>query len=590
MGKRDKMSLAIVALLSVVAYWPSLTGGFIWDDPDYVVNNQTLRTVEGLGQIWFKPQSLPQYYPLVHTTFWIEYHLWGLHPHGYKIVNLLLHLSSAWLVYRLLKCLNVPGAVLAASIFALHPVMLESVAWITERKNTLSLVFYLTSLLVYFKADDSRRVRFSGPVILSLALFLCALLSKTTACSLPAAILLILWWKHGRIKLRELLVLIPFFMLGIAMALVTAHLEKTHVRAIGKDWEFTLPQRLLIAGRALWFYAAKLLWPANLSFIYPRWTIDTHAWWQWIYPIAFAILVAILFTFRNRIGRGPLVAVLFFAGTLLPALGFINVYPMRYSFVADHFQYTASLGLIVLFAAVVARLFKSAIRNPQSAIQFALLIPITILTWRQAHIYENTLTLWTDTTTKNPGSWMAWLNLGHAYVEAGDPASSMRCYRQAMEIADDEPDPHFNVGYSLALQGDYPAAIQQYQRAIQLDSHYAQAWYSMGNAYRELKDPQRALECYQEALKIEPTYAVADNNIATILQDRGDFPGAIAHYQSAITADPFYARPRFNLANIYLSQGRLNEALELYDQAATLDPTLRSNIDRILRQRGLALP
>ncbi len=161
---------------------------------------------------------------------------------------------------------------------------------------------------------------------------------------------------------------LPFFVAGAALALVTSWLERTHVGASGPDWALSVLDRCLIAGRALWFYAGKLLWPANLTFIYPRWQVDPGVWWQWLFPLMAVAMVTILWSLRERIGRGPLVAVLFFAGTLFPALGFANVYPMRYSFVADHFQYLASAGLIALAAAGLTKILPArAVRGAVAA-------------------------------------------------------------------------------------------------------------------------------------------------------------------------------------------------------------------------------
>src|SRR5688572_14862801 len=362
----------VLLAMTLIAYLPAFRAGFIWDDPDYVVNNATLRSLDGLRQIWFVPRATPQYYPLVHTSFWIEYQLWRLNPAGYHAVNVLLHALAAVLLWRVLKLLDVPGAWLAAAIFAVHPMHVESVAWVTERKNVLSGVFYLAAALAYFRSSfglwgsgigedkdtavDSSNTRHPKPdtrYSLSLGLFVCALLSKTVTASLPATILLVIWWKRGRITRRDVVPLIPFFVIGVALALNTARLEREHVGASGAEFDFSALDRILIAGRAAWFYAWKLIAPVNLSFIYPRWTIDDRAAWQYAFPLAAVALVAALFVLRHRIGRGPLVAILFFGGTLVPALGFFNVYPMRYTFVADHFAYHASIGIIVLIAAAV---------------------------------------------------------------------------------------------------------------------------------------------------------------------------------------------------------------------------------------------
>ncbi|MEJ2431379.1 MAG: hypothetical protein P8075_21060 [Deltaproteobacteria bacterium] len=323
----------LLLFLTLLAYVPAMQGGFIWDDDSYVTENQTLRSLEGLEKIWVQPNSTPQYYPLVFSSFWLEYKLWGLNPTGYHLVNILLHALSALLLYRLLVYLNVPGAWLAAAVFALHPVHVESVAWVAERKNVLSGFFYFSSAFCLF--------RFFG-------------LAGEGASTLPAAMLLVLWWKRGSVKGRELAALAPFFALGLAMGLATAWLEKHHVGAMGSQWDLSLVESFLVAGHALWFYLGKLVWPRELIFNYPRWQVDASIWWQYLYPAGVVLVVVILWLYRKRLGRGPLVGVLFFCGTLFPALGFLDVYPFRYSYVADHFQYLASVGLIVLLVGLIS--------------------------------------------------------------------------------------------------------------------------------------------------------------------------------------------------------------------------------------------
>ena len=350
----------LLIVLTVAAYVPALRGGFVWDDDKYVTANRTLRTADGLAEIWFEIGVTIQYYPLVFTTFWIEHRLWGLEPFGYHLVNVLLHATSAGLLWTLLRRLKVPGAWLAAAVFAIHPVHVESVAWITERKNTLSGVFYLLALLSYLRfeppdpqAHNRRRDwRFYPP---ALVLFTCALLSKTVTCSLPLVILLLLWWKRARWRWLNVLPVVPMLAIGALMGLLTAWMEKNIVLARGADWDLSIVQRCLIAGRALWFYLGKLVWPAEVMFTYPRWQVRADVWWQFLFPAATIAVVVALWLLRRRVGKPPLVAALFFGGTLAPALGLIDVYPMRYSFVADHFQYLASIGPIVLFVALLTR-------------------------------------------------------------------------------------------------------------------------------------------------------------------------------------------------------------------------------------------
>jgi tetratricopeptide (TPR) repeat protein len=642
-GARSSLILLFLAFLS---YLPAVTAaGFIWDDPDYVLNNRLLRAPQGLVTIWTSPSSLPQYYPLVHTTYWMEYQLVGLSPHLYHATNVLLHAASAILLLRLLRVLHVPGALLAASLFAVHPVMVESVAWVTERKNTLSLFFYLASAIAYLRFSLHEPTAKSDPVghpsfkiqhwyFLSLAFFVLALLSKTVTCSLPAAVLLILWWKR-RLTPRAAFPLAPFFALGLAFAFVTAYLERTHVGAFGPEFDLSPADRLLIASRATLFYAGKLLWPHPLSFIYPRWQIDPRDLVQWL-PLAACLLITAGFaypSFRNPRSairnRGPLTAWLIYVGTLTPALGFVNVYPMRYSFVADHFQYHAAPALLALMAAVLTRLFSrdphSNIRTPQSVILASVaVVVLSALTFTRTRVYESALTLWTDTVAKNPDSWMPHVNLGHALVTAGDLDSALHHYERAVQLAPDQPETLHNLGGILAKRGRHADAITQYERALAVDpkypgalfgigaahlarndpsaaipwlrraieSHpdYAQAHYHLGRAYEQLDDPERARVAYESAVASDPDDADSLYNLGTLYLNHGRPAEAAECFRRAIAVRPARADYRANLAAAYLKLGNADAALREYSVAAKLDPTLGAQIRAFLRQRGVTLP
>jgi len=424
----------LILCLTVLAYGPAFDAGFIWDDDDYVMENETLSSPTGILNIWLSPRSTPQYYPLVFTSFWIEYRLWGLHATGYHITNILLHALSALLLWRILLRLQVPGAFLAAAIFALHPVHVESVAWVTERKNVLSLFWYLAAayhLIRFFHLDadgDGQRPSFENAHYwLALFFFVFALLSKTVASTLPAAILLAIWWKRGRVGVADVLALLPFFVVGIASGLGTVWLEKHHVGAEGVIWDLSYMDRILIAGRAIWFYAWKLLWPVNLMFNYPRWTIDASMWWQYLFPAGVALVIVLLWSLRKRIGRGPLTAVLFFCGSLFPALGFFDVYPFRYSFVADHFQYHASIGMIVLLSAGFSAVVSTRKRlMPMFIVGWmVILAALGIQTWRQTRVYHDLETLWRDTLEKNSQSYLANNNLGTLLQKKNRPLEAM---------------------------------------------------------------------------------------------------------------------------------------------------------------------
>ncbi len=540
----------VLLAATVVAYVPAFYAGFIWDDDDYVTDNQTLRTADGLYRIWFKPGAVPQYYPLVHTTYWIEYRLWGLNAAGYHAVNVVLHAVNALLLWLVLRQLELPGAWIAAALFALHPVHVESVVWVTERKNTLSGLFYLLALLAYLRFRPLSAVQPGHPrraalfYILALLAFLAALASKTVTCSLPAAVLLLTWWKRGRVTLRDVAPLVPFFAAGLAMGLFTVHMEATRVGARGPEWELSFVQRLLIAGRALWFYAGKLVWPANLAFIYERWEVDVRVGWQYLFPAGALAAVGALWLGRRRLGRGPLVAVLFFAGTLAPALGFVNVYPMRYSFVADHFQYLASLGVIALAAgaaASVAQRLGPRARRAALAVPAVVLLVFGVKVWRQSLIYDDLETLWRDTLAKSPTAYIASNNLG---VELG-------------------------------RQGRGLEAIPHLELAVRQRPDDAQCRTNLANAYADVGRLDEALQVYAVALELDPRNALTHFNLGTTYAQTGRLEEAISHLTQAVRLDRRKPEARTNLAQaviqragMLLADGRAHEAVPLLTEAA----------------------
>jgi tetratricopeptide (TPR) repeat protein len=575
-------AVALIALVLIV-YIPVIrAGGFIWDDPQYITGNPLLRTLPGGLAIWIHPSASPQYYPLVYTTFWIEYQLAALHPRLYHVDNILLHALASILLWRALRRLGVPAAGLAAVIFAVHPVQVESVAWATERKNVLSLVFYLLALHAYlnFAGEDLRAGRFRLKYYpLALLCFIAALLSKSVACSLPAAILLLVYWRHGRLRWADVRPLILFFLLGLAMASVTAGLEKQHVGASGSEWNLTFTDRGLIAGRALWFYAVKLLWPHPLVFIYPRWEQMNMSQRPWLiaFPLSALTVIAALWQLRRRIGRGPLVAVLFFAGTVLPALGFINLYPMRYSFVADHFQYHASIGLIVLAAAGIWRLGHV----PSAAV----IAVLAILTWRQGRIYQNPLVLWTDTTNHNPTSWMAWGNLGDEYADLSNRpnlaktrrgeyrAQARACYQRLYALAPNQPLAHLKWGIVKEYDGNLNAARDEFQESLRLAPEFTIAMNSMGMILMRLNQPDEAMKYYRHAIELDPSYAEARVHYGDALLSGGDMDAALAQYAEAATRRPDNVEAQVKLANLlFTGKNRPDLAIPHYTAALYADP------------------
>jgi len=572
--KRDWFFCLILAIVTLLAYQPAWNGGFIWDDDEYVTNNQLLTAPDGLRRIWFSLDSPSQYFPLVYTTFRIEHALWGLHPFGYHWVNLLLHLANALLVWRVLVRLNVPGAWLAGAIFALHPVQVESVAWITERKNVLMGFFFLLTLLAWIAFVDERTKRpwrFYG---LALILYMLALSAKTTACTLPAALLLILWLQKKPINRERILQIVPFFLLGLAMGLVTVWWERYHQGTRLALAPLGPVERILVASRAVWFYLGKLIWPSNLTFIYPRWTIVSTRPLEYAWSLAGAGLCAVIYFGRRCLGRGVEVAAAFFVATLSPVLGFIMLFTFCYTFVADHYQYLASIGPIALASAGVAtlaRAFKGS-RKLIFGTAFCVVVVLAMLTWRQSALYRDIEALWRTTLVRNPACWMAYNNLGLVLYQANQIPEAMDLFKQSLRINPDNAAAHNNLGNTLLQTGRTLEAIDQYKQALRINPNYARAHNNLGNVLVQTGQTSEAIDEYNQALLIDPDYADAHNNLGNVLYQTGRTSEAIDQYEQALRLNPNYADAHNNLGNVLYQTGRTSEAIDQYEQALRLNP------------------
>lgn len=564
---------------TLAAYFPALRGGLLWDDSSHLTE-PGLQSLHGLWRIWFELGATQQYYPLLHSAFWLEHRMWGDAVVGYHLTNIGLHALSACLVVMIMKRLSLPDAWFAGFVFALHPVNVESVAWISEQKSTLSGVFYLAALLTYLEFDqDFDQDRRKSKYLLATGLFVLALLSKTVTATLPAVLLVIFWWRRGRLEWkRDVQPLLPWFALGITAGLFTSWVERTLIGARGVDFLLTPAQRVLIAGRAICFYAGKFLWPTNLTFFYPHWNVDPAVWWQWLFPAGvFAVAIGLVFVARRY--RGPLAGFLIFSGTLFPVLGFLNVYPFRYSYVADHFQYLASLGIIVPVASVLVPAIEriSSRRAVAIACCSAMILVLGVLTWRQSRMYRDVETLYRESLARNPGSWMAHYNLGVLYAEMpGRLPNAIAEYRAALRIKPNFAEAHVNLGNALAqIPGRLPDAIAEYQATLRINPDYAKAHNNLGIALTFTPGRlQDAISEYQVALRIDPDYADAHLNLGNALsQVPGREPEAIAEYQAALRINPDYAEAHFNLGNVLArTPGRLQDAIAEYQAALRIRP------------------
>ena len=531
---------ALIVCAAIVAYWPAIHGDYLWDDDAHITKPE-LQSLHGLWRIWFEFGATQQYYPLLHSAFWVEHFLWGDDVVCYHLANILLHATSACLLVLILRRLALPAPWLAGLIFALHPVCVESVAWITEQKNTLSGVFYFGSALAYMGFDQSRaRSRY----FLALTLFSLALLSKTTTSTLPAAVLVVFWWKRGRLSWkRDVLPLLPWFALSAAAAALTSWVERVYIGAKGSDFSLSLIERVLLACRVIWFYAAKTVWPANLMFFYPHWSVSVAVWWQWLFPAGILALVVVLVYVARR-NRGPLAAFLLFAGTLFPALGFFNVYPFLFSYVADHFQYLAAVAIIV---PVVAGLVPASRRIsgmpawlPPTAASVLLLV-LGSLTSAESVMYRDSETLYRETLARNPEAWLAHNNLAYMLLNVpGALPEAISHLTTATRLNPNYAETHVNLGIAYSLEQKWPDAIAQYETALRLDPKYVLAHANLGNALSNI--PGRlpeAIAQFETALRYDPTSAPTHYNLArALMRIPGREPEAIAHLERALELSP----------------------------------------------------
>lgn len=541
---------ALIIIVTVLAYLPALRAGFIWDDDTLLVGNPLIRQADGLYRFWFTAET-PDYFPATSTSLWLEWRLWGRHPLGYHLTNVLLHAASALLWWRVLaRLLPRSGTAvwLAAAIFALHPVNVESVAWISQRKNTLAMFFYALSLLWYLRFESQRsagngqKLQAAIPPLatpncgrryywLSIFAFVLSLAAKTGAVMMPLALLLCVWWQkyrpaenraYGTEDVRRLILrLVPFFAIALVFGLITVWFQ-SH-RAIGSELVRTdgFWSRLAIAGWAVGFYLCKALLPINLMFVYPRWQAEALTVLSFAPGFLLVALLLVGWVYRRQPwGRAAFFGLGYFVVMLLPVLGFVNIYFMRYSLVADHWQYFAIPGPIALLAvALVAALNAGGRAVPalKPLICGPLLFLLGLLTWRQCGLYHDLETLWQTTLERNPGCWLAHNNLGYNFFRAGRVDEAIAHYQKAIEINPDHLDSRINLGVALFKTGRMDEAVAQYLKAAELSPNDADVHNNLGDALLKSGRIKEGLAHLRKAVQINPQSLTARNNLAWAL-------------------------------------------------------------------------
>jgi tetratricopeptide (TPR) repeat protein len=545
--------------------------GFVWDDDVLCVANPLVKSAHGWYQVWVTKKT-PDYFPVMSTAFWVQWRVWGMNPEGYRIVNTLLHALNAILLWRILLWL-MPGqgvaARLAAALFALHPVNVESVAWIAELKNTLSLMLFCLSLLAYLRFDGKEDWKW---YFLSIGAFVLALLSKIEVAPLPCVLLGIAWWRRNRIEWDDVINTVPFFVIAFGLGLVSIWFQDHN--AIGHDVVRTdnYFSRLAVSGCAVWFYFYKAIFPVNVMPIYPHWHIDPTNALSYLPGILLVAGLAICWFYRQSWGKPVLFGLGYAVLLYAPALGFLNIYFFRFSLVANHWQYFSIIGPLALASVGLVRLSKYLPADEFIRPLFCgfLLITMGTLTWQSASVYRNSETLWRYTLSQYPDCFIGHNDLGFVLLQRGETAEALPHFQRAVELQPDDEASQKNLGSALLQEGKVADSITQFQIALNLRTNDVGAMNNLALAYSRQGKTDEAIAEYEESLVIQPDDAGVHHNYGMLLFRMGRVDEAMAHYQKALAVQPNDAELHNDVANVLSKKGQVADAIKEWEKAIEL--------------------
>lgn len=573
------LPLAMILLAGAYVYAPVWHGDWLWDDDLYITQNDAVRSWAGLRSIWLAPTGV-NYFPITATVQWLQWHLWHEHTSGYHLTNMGLHLVSAALVGRLLRQLGVRHSWIGGLLFVVHPVAVESVAWISELKNTLSLPFLLLAACGYVAFDTAAGMGRPARTayLAALAAFVLAMLAKSTVAVFPALMLVFAGWRRGRISRRDLAAAAPFLAVSLLLGLVTVWFEQH--RAIGKDVmePVSLLQRLAVSGVALTFYLGKCLVPLRTVGIYPRWVVPPTPGTDFLPWLVLALVGAWLWQRRNSPeGRAVLLGSVWFGANLIPVLGLVPMAYQANSWVADHFAYTSLVGWAGLAAAGFGW-WLTAGKAGGSAWPWLAIAAVTcgaaVESRHLAGTYRDGIVLWRHTLELNPSSATAHNNLGTALSQKGHFPEAIAEYGAAIRLRPRYADAHYNWGIALAKTGRNAEAVREYREALRLNPGNPKTLNNLGSALTGQGAAGEAIGLLTEVVRQEPGFANAQNNLGMALEQEDRLAEAIAHYREALRLDPGLAQAWNNLGNALAKAGRPAEALDPYREALRLQPDL----------------
>jgi len=619
MADRRRLAFWAAAVLLVgvtlIAYLPALGGGFVWDDDSFLTGNKFVKAADGLYRFWFTTDPT-DYWPVTSSVLWFEWRLWGMNPLGYHAVNLGLHLAEVFLLRAVLRRLRFPAPYLAAFLFAVHPVNVESVAWIAQLKNLMAMLFYLLAILFFLRSESDQQG--SGPakrdrshrpgdiaeevaqasppavsttaggtpaLLVSLICFILAMLSKGSVAILPLVLAGIVLWRRP-LNRGDCLRLAPFFAASAILVMVDMWFQKHGLRVEFRHAGFL--ERLLGAGAVVWFYLGKALLPIGLIFVYPAWQVQAGDLRWWVPLAAAAGLTAVLFHYRARGTRPALFAWGYFCAALVPVMGFTDVYFMKYSLVADHYQHLALIGVVGFVAAGWARWDRKAGRRELKGgwrkaeggsgilprlLAGAVIVALAGLTWRQGENYRDAETLYDSILERNPAAWLAENNLANVMFRSGRYREAIPHYLTALRLKPDLAEAHNNLGLALVKTGRIPEAVAHFGQAIRFGPDYSDPYNNLGVALADAHRPAEAIPYYRKALQISPDFAAARYNLGNALAALGQMPEAIESFRAALRLRPGYAEAHTNLGAALAQTGDLPAAITELEEAVRLDPS-----------------
>ncbi len=586
---------ALALLVAVfAAYLPVWKAGFVWDDRYYLTDSPAMLGLRGLVVVW--TSSIADISPLATTTFWVEHALWGFAPLPYHLVNVLQHGACAVVLWRVLLGLKAPGAWLGAALWALHPVNVESVAWVTELKNTQSGLFFLLAILFFLrwkaKAAHGGTSRYAdyGFVLLFAAL---AMATKSSTVILPVVLCLAAWWMERRWDWRNLARVAPIFLLSLAASALSVWTQSLALSTlVDPTLVRTLPERLVTAGLAVWFYLGKLAWPHPVMSVYPRWNIDASNASSYLPLLAVVLTLFILGLRREYWARAPFFVFAYFLCALLPVLGLFDNYIFQYSLVFDHFQYLASMGPMALAGAGLVRLADRMMpgkANVPSAPGVVLLLVLGLLTWQRAATFESEETLWADTAAKDPTSTTAHYNLGVELARQGRADEAKLHFRRALEINPNYTNARVNLGVLLLKEGHVDEALAEIRQALNANPKSGEAYSALGLVLLKKGRQDEATAAFKRATEISPQLANAAVNYGANLLQRGETDAAIAELVRAMNLNSNIFEDYYYLGMALMKKGQTNLAIAAFEKSLEIDPSnvdAYNNLGLLLVQKG----